>query len=77
MDGLDEFLELQNVVKGPRCGYQLLDISEADRQSLDKALDAAAITAKAIQKWCELRGQKWTYYNIARHRRGDCLCRKS
>ena len=77
MGGLEEFLELQHVVKGPRCGYQLLDISDPDRQALDKALAAAQVTAKAIQKWCELRGQKWTYYNIARHRRGDCLCQKS
>jgi hypothetical protein len=75
MDDLDQFRELQHVVKGPRCGYQLLDISDADRQALDKALGAAEITAKAIQRWCELRGQKWTYFNIARHRRGDCRCR--
>jgi hypothetical protein len=76
MDALDEFRELQNVVKGPRCGYQLLEISDADRESLDKALAAAEITSKAIQRWCELREQKWTHYNIARHRRGDCKCRK-
>ena len=74
MDALDEFRELQHVVKGPRCGYQLLNVSDAERQALDKALAAAEITAKAIQKWCELRGQTWTHYNIGRHRRGDCKC---
>jgi len=76
MDELDQFRELQNVIKGPRCGYQLLDVGEADRKALDKALGAAEITSKAIQKWCEARGQTWTYYNIARHRRGDCRCPK-
>jgi len=75
MDDLDQFRELQKVVKGPRCGYQLLNVSEADRKALDKALAAAEITAKAIQRWCEGKGQTWTYYNIARHRRGDCKCR--
>ncbi len=39
---------LQGGYKGPLCGYQLLEISDADRQSLDKALAAAKITAKAI-----------------------------
>jgi hypothetical protein len=76
MGGIDEFLELQSVTKGPRCGYQLLDISDSDRKALDEALAAARITARAIQKWCELRGQKWADYNIQRHRRGDCRCQK-
>jgi hypothetical protein len=75
-DPLSQFRELQNVVKGPRCGYQLLEVSEADRVSLETALASASITSKAIQKWCELRDQKWTYYNIARHRRGDCICQR-
>lgn len=75
-DPLSQFRELQNVVKGPRCGYQLLQVSEADQVSLDAALASASITSKAIQKWCELRDQSWTYYNIARHRRGDCKCQK-
>jgi hypothetical protein len=55
----------------------LLEISDADRQSLDKALAAAKITAKAIQKWCELRNQHWAQQNIQRHRRGDCKCQKT
>jgi len=76
-DPLSQFRELQNVVKGPRCGYQLLQVSEADQVSLDAALASASITSKAIQKWCELRDQSWTYYNIARHRRGDCKCQKT
>jgi hypothetical protein len=76
-DPLAQFRELQDVVKGPRCGYQLLEVSEADRVSLDAALASASITSKAIQKWCELRGHTWTYYNIARHRRGDCKCPKT
>jgi len=37
-DPLAQFRELQDVVKGPRCGYQLLEVSEADRVSLDAAL---------------------------------------
>ncbi len=77
MGGLEEFLELQKVHPGPRCGYELLDISDADRQSLDKALAAAKITAKAIQKWCEIRNQHWAQQNIQRHRRGDCRCQKT
>jgi len=76
-DPLAQFRELQDVVRGPRCGYQLLEVSEADRVSLDAALASASITSKAIQKWCELRGHIWTYYNIARHRRGDCKCPKT
>ena len=75
-DALEQFRELQNVLKGPRCGYQLLEISEADRAALDAAILSASITAKAIQKWCDLRGQTWTYFNIARHRRGDCRCQR-
>jgi hypothetical protein len=55
----------------------LLEVSDADRQSLDKALAAAKITAKAIQKWCEIRGQHWAVQNIQRHRRGDCKCQKT
>ncbi len=47
MEDLDEFLTLQGGYKGPLCGYQLLEVSDADRQSLDKALAAAKITAKA------------------------------
>ena len=77
MAGLDEFLELQHVVKGPRCGYQLLDIKDEERKALDLALGSVQITAKAIQRWCEVRGQTWTYYNIQRHRRGDCLCQRT
>jgi hypothetical protein len=76
MEDLDEFLTLQGGYKGPLCGYQLLEVSDADRQSLDKALAAAKITAKAIQKWCELRNQTWGQQNIQRHRRGDCKCQK-
>ena len=76
-DALEQFRELQNVLKGPRCGYQLLEISEADRAALDAAILSASITAKAIQKWCDLRGQTWTYFNIARHRRGDCRCQRT
>jgi hypothetical protein len=75
-DPLAQFRELQNVMKGPRCGYQLLEVSEADRASLDAALASASITAKAIQRWCETKGTKWTYFNISRHRRGDCKCPK-
>ena len=77
MEELDEFLTLQGGYKGPLCGYQLLEISDADRPSLDKALAAAKITAKAIQKWCEIRGQNWAVQNIQRHRRGDCKCQKT
>jgi hypothetical protein len=55
----------------------LLEVSDADRQSLDKALAAAKITAKAIQKWCEVRNQNWGQQNIQRHRRGDCKCQKT
>ena len=76
-DPLAQFRELQDVVKGPRCGYQLLEVLGADKVSLDAALASASITSKAIQKWCELRDQSWTYYNIARHRRGDCKCQKT
>jgi hypothetical protein len=75
-DPLEQFRELQHTAKGPKCGYQLVEVSEADRASLDAALASASITSKAIQKWCELRGQTWTYFNIARHRRGDCKCQK-
>jgi hypothetical protein len=76
-DPLSEFRELQHVVKGPKCGYQLVEVGEADRVSLDAALESASITSKAIQKWCELRGQTWTHLNIARHRRGDCRCQRT
>jgi hypothetical protein len=76
VDPLQQFRELQHTVKGPKCAYQLLELEAADRAALDAALASAAITSKAIQKWCELRNQVWTYYNIARHRRGDCKCQK-
>ncbi len=42
-----------------------------------QALAAAKITAKAIQKWCEIRNQHWAQQNIQRHRRGDCKCQKT
>lgn len=73
-DALEQFRALQVVNRGPRCGYQLLELSAVDRAALDAALASAAITAKAIQKWCALRDGNWTYFNIARHRRGDCKC---
>ncbi len=74
MGGLQEFAEIHDVVKGPRCGYQYLDLSEDDRQALEKALAHKAITGKAIEKWCAARGVKWVHFNINRHRRGDCKC---
>ena len=74
MDRLEEFRAAHEVLKGPRCRYQLLRISEADRQALDKALATPGITGKAIEKWCAARGEKWVHFNIARHRRGDCKC---
>jgi len=73
-DALEQFRELQNIVKGPRCAFQSLDLSEADIQALNEALASASITSKTIQKWLEARKQVWVYYNIARHRRGDCRC---
>lgn len=76
-DPLAEFKELQHVVKGPKCGYKLLEIDEADRVALDAALASASITSKSIEKWCSVRGQTWVYFNIARHRRGDCKCPKT
>lgn len=76
MDALGEFRAAHVVLKGPRCQYQLLRISEADRQALDKALATPGITNKGIEKWCAARGQKWVHFNIARHRRGDCRCPK-
>ena len=76
MDALGEFRAVHRVVKGPRCAYQLLDLSEDDRKALDKALAHKAITNKGIEKWCAARGQKWVHFNIARHRRGDCRCQK-
>ena len=77
MDALGEFRAVHEVVNGPRCAYQLLDLSEADRHALDKALAHKGITAKAIEKWCAARGAKWVHFNINRHRRGDCRCPKS
>ena len=77
MDALEEFRAAHEVLKGPRCRYQLLRISEADRQALDKALATPGITGKAIEKWCASRGEKWVHFNINRHRRGDCKCKKS
>jgi len=77
VEELEEFLELQGGYKGPLCGYQLLEVSDTDRLALDKALAAAKITAKAIQKWCEVRNQRWPQQNIQRHRRGDCKCPKT
>ena len=73
-DALAQFRELQKVTKGPLCKYQTLDLNEADRQALNEALGSASITNKTIQKWLEARNQVWVYFNIARHRRGDCRC---
>jgi hypothetical protein len=74
VDALEQFRELQKITKGPRCAYQSLDLNEADLQALNEALGSASITSKTIQKWLEARNQVWVYYNIARHRRGDCRC---
>jgi len=73
-DALAQFRELQKITKGPLCKYQTLDLNEADRQALSEALSSASITNKTIQKWLEARNQVWVYFNIARHRRGDCRC---
>jgi len=73
-DALAQFRELQKVTKGPLCKYQTLDLNEADRQALNEALGSASITNKTIQKWLEARNEVWVYFNIARHRRGDCRC---
>ena len=73
-DALEQFRELQKITKGPLCKYQTLDLNEADSQALIEALGSASITNKTIQKWLEARNQVWVYFNIARHRRGDCRC---
>jgi hypothetical protein len=73
-DALEQFRELQKITKGPLCKYQTLDLNEADREALTEALGSASITNKTIQKWLEARNQVWVYFNIARHRRGDCRC---
>ena len=74
VDALEQFRELQKITKGPLCKYQTLDLNEADFQALNEALKSASITNKTIQKWLEARNQVWVYFNIARHRRGDCRC---
>jgi len=73
-DALDQFRELQKITKGPLCKYQTLTLNEADSQALNEALKSASITNKTIQKWLEARNEVWVYFNIARHRRGDCRC---
>jgi len=73
-DALAQFRELQKVTKGPRCKYQTLTLNEPDLEALNEALGSAAITNKTIQKWLQARNEVWVYYNIARHRRGDCRC---
>ena len=73
-DALAQFRELQKVIKGPRCKYQTLTLSEPDLKALNEALGSASITNKTIQKWLEARNEVWVYFNIARHRRGDCRC---
>jgi hypothetical protein len=73
-DALAQFRELQKITKGPLCKYQTIDLNEADREALNEALKSASITNKTIQKWLQVRNQVWVYYNIARHRRGDCVC---
>ena len=76
-DALKQFRDLQKITKGPLCKYQTLDLNEADSQALNEALRSASITNKTIQKWLQVRNQVWVYYNIARHRRGDCKCQKT
>lgn len=73
MSRLDEFRVLQPK-KGPRCTYELMQLSEDDRAALTEALALASITSKAIELWLEKRGERWRYFNIARHRRGECRC---
>jgi hypothetical protein len=73
MSRLDEFRVLQPK-KGPRCTYELMQLSEDDRAALTEALALASITSKAIELWLEKRGQRWRYFAIARHRRGECRC---
>ena len=73
MSRLDEFRALQPQ-KGPLCTYALMELSKDDRAALDEALKLASITSKAIELWLEKRGQRWRYFNIARHRRGECRC---
>lgn len=73
MSRLDEFRVLQPK-KGPRCTYELMQLSDGDRVALNEALALASITSKAIELWLEKRGERWRYFNIARHRRGECRC---
>jgi hypothetical protein len=73
MDRLDEFLEFQ-APRGPRCTYELLNLGAEDRSALDEALKSAKIASKSIERWLEKRGQRWRYFAIARHRRGECRC---
>jgi len=51
-----------------------MELSKDDRAALDEALKLASITSKAIELWLEKRGQRWRYFAIARHRRGECRC---
>ena len=76
-NALSEFLEFAPV-KGPRCWWQnaTSKLDTKDLKTIGQAFGQTDITSKAISKWLEKRGLVAESGSVARHRRGDCGCKR-
>ena len=76
-NALSEFLEYAPT-KGPRCWWHNVSgkLDAKDLKTVGQAFAQTEITSKAISKWLEKRGVLAESGSIARHRRGDCGCKR-
>jgi hypothetical protein len=75
---VSEFEAVPKKATGGTCSFQRLPLSETDRKVLDEILFQRGhdITAKAIVKVLADHKVPVSSQSVARHRRGDCLCKR-
>jgi hypothetical protein len=74
VDALDELRALSKPRKGPPCGLLGVHLDGKDWEALQAGLLDPTITAKAITAFLDKRGFAVSFWTVARHRRGECVC---